>query len=36
MNTMNLLWAFNFQPIKDQQGREMKPDIYNYAQVREL
>lgn len=32
---MNLLWSFEFSPGKDAKGQEVKPDIWNYAQVRE-
>ncbi len=30
---MNLLWGFNFTPALDKNGNEIKPDIWNYAQV---
>ncbi|KAJ6573872.1 cytochrome P450 [Mycena vulgaris] len=33
INAMNLLWAFNFTPVKDASGKEMVPDIYDYAQA---
>ena len=31
---MNLLWAFSFTPALDANGNEIKPDIWDYAQVR--
>lgn len=31
---MNLLWAFEFSPAKDRSGKEVVPDIWNFAQVR--
>lgn len=34
INAMNLLWAFEFSPGKDAKGEEIKPDIWNFAQVR--
>ncbi|KAI0698161.1 cytochrome P450 [Cytidiella melzeri] len=33
INTMNLLWSFEFSPAKDAKGEEIKPDIWNYAQA---
>ncbi|KAJ7170769.1 cytochrome P450 [Mycena crocata] len=33
INAINLLWGFNFSPIKDASGKELVPDIYDYAQA---
>lgn len=33
INAMHLLWAFDFSPAKDAKGEEIKPDIWDYAQV---
>ncbi|KAI0793048.1 cytochrome P450 [Irpex lacteus] len=33
INTMNLLWGFEFFPAKDMKGNEITPDIWNYAQA---
>ncbi|KAI0695237.1 cytochrome P450 [Cytidiella melzeri] len=30
---MNLLWAFEFSPARDEKSQEIKPDIWNYAQA---
>ena len=36
INTMYLLWAFDFSPAKNDKGEEVKPDIWNFAQVSHL
>jgi hypothetical protein len=36
INAMNLLWSFEFSPAKDANGQEIRPDIWNYAQVHKL
>jgi hypothetical protein len=33
MNTMNLLWGFNFKKPRNTKGEELTPDIYDYAHV---
>ncbi|KAF9269296.1 cytochrome P450, partial [Marasmius fiardii PR-910] len=30
LNTMNLLWAFDFKPCKDSEGRDIPMDVYDY------
>ena len=30
---MNLLWAFNFSPSRNDKGEEARIDIYDYAEV---
>ncbi|KAF9269294.1 cytochrome P450 [Marasmius fiardii PR-910] len=30
LNTMNLLWAFDFRPPQDSRGRDLPVDIHNY------
>ncbi|KAK7029529.1 hypothetical protein VNI00_014406 [Paramarasmius palmivorus] len=30
LNTMNLIWAFTFEPAKDNKGNEIKVDLDNY------
>ncbi|KAG8912688.1 hypothetical protein FRC00_003984, partial [Tulasnella sp. 408] len=31
INTVNLLWAFNFLKAKDPSGKEITPDVWDYA-----
>ncbi|KAG8912689.1 hypothetical protein FRC00_003985 [Tulasnella sp. 408] len=31
INTVNLLWAFNFLKAKDASGKEITPDVWDYA-----
>jgi hypothetical protein len=30
LNTMNLIWAFAFEPAKDNEGNEILVDLDNY------
>jgi hypothetical protein len=33
INTLNLLWAFDYSPATDTEGNEIKPDIWDYQPV---
>jgi len=31
LNTMNLLWGFDFNPAKNSSGQDIEPDLWNYV-----
>ncbi|KAJ7610299.1 cytochrome P450 [Mycena polygramma] len=33
VNAMNLLWGFDFAPVKDANGKDLVPDTFDYAQA---